>query len=33
VSGNDNPNNPNGASYIQKIDAALKDPAVLTPGR
>ena len=33
VSGNANPNNPNGASYIQKIDAALKDPAVLTPGR
>jgi hypothetical protein len=33
VSGNDNPNNPTGASYIQKIDAALKDPAVLTPGR
>ncbi|MGN6805868.1 MAG: FmdB family transcriptional regulator [Trinickia sp.] len=33
VSGNDNPNNPSGASYIAKIDAALKDPAVLSPGR
>lgn len=33
VSGNDNPNNPSGASYIAKIDAALKDPAVLNPGR
>ena len=33
VSGNDNPNNPIAANYIQKIDAALKDPAVLTPGR
>jgi len=33
VSGNDNPNNPSGASYIAKIDAALKDPAVLGPGR
>jgi hypothetical protein len=33
VSGNDNPSNPTGASYIAKIDAALKDPAVLNPGR
>ena len=33
VSGNDDPSNPKGADYIQKIDAALKDPAVLTPGR
>jgi len=33
VSGNANPNNPSGASYIQKINAALKDPAVMTPGR
>lgn len=33
VSGNDNPNSPSGASYIAKIDAALKDPAVLSPGR
>ena len=33
VSGNDSPNNPTAASYIQKIDAALKEPAVLTPGR
>ncbi len=33
VSGNSNPNNPSGASYIAKIDAALKNPAVLDPGR
>lgn len=33
VSGNSNPNNPSGASYIAKIDAALKNPAVLNPGR
>jgi hypothetical protein len=33
VSGNSNPGNPTAASYIQKINAALKDPAVMTPGR
>lgn len=33
VSGNANPDNPKGADYIRKIDAALKDPAVMTPGR
>lgn len=33
VSGNDNPNNPNAVSYIQKINAALQDPTVMTPGR
>lgn len=33
VSGNADPSNPSGASYIQKINEAMQNPAVTTPGR
>ena len=33
VSGNADPSNPSAASYLQKIDDAMRNPAVITPGR
>jgi hypothetical protein len=33
VSGNADPSNASGASYIAKINAEMKDPAVVNPGR
>jgi hypothetical protein len=33
VSGNADPSNPSGASYLQKINEAMQNPAVTTPGR
>lgn len=33
VSGNADPGNPSAASYLQKIDDAMRNPAVITPGR
>lgn len=33
VSGNPDPSNANASAYIDRMNTALKDPAVMTPGR